>query len=153
MSVKSHHHALEWLRAADVRPTRQRQVLAELLVADGQNRHVTAEYLYKAVRTTDAAVSLATIYNTLRLFCQAGLIREIIVDGGRSYFDTRTDDHPHFYWEDTGQLTDAPKTALKIENLPHPPAGAEIANIDVLIRVRKSPNTKTTDPVPSVPDP
>jgi hypothetical protein len=79
-----------------------------LLVGDGQNRHVTAEGLHDAVMTSGDKVSLATVYNTLRAFCDAGLMQEVTVDGTRSYFDTRIDDHPHFYHEDEGHLTDAP---------------------------------------------
>jgi len=92
-----------WLTDAGLRPTRQRLALANLLVGDGQHRHVTAETLYSAVKESDESVSLATIYNTLKVFSDAGLIREILVDGSKSYFDTRIDDHPHFYWEDEKQ--------------------------------------------------
>ena len=100
MSEKHHNKGSEWLADAGVRPTRQRVALATLLVGDGQNRHVTAESLHAASQNAGEAVSLATVYNTLRAFCDAGLIKEITVDGSKSYFDTRTDDHPHFYWED-----------------------------------------------------
>ena len=80
-----------------LRPTRQRLALAELLVGDGMNRHVTAESLYALSADAGEKVSLATVYNTLRAFCDAGLMNEVVVDGSKSYFDTRTDDHPHFY--------------------------------------------------------
>ena len=82
-------------------------------------------------------VSLATVYNTLRAFCGAGLMREITVDGSKSYFDTNKSDHPHFYWEDSATLTDAPAAELEILRLPTPPAGAEIASVDVVIRLRR----------------
>lgn len=127
-----------WLTRAGVRPTRQRVALASLLVGDGQNRHVTAESLYAAARDAGESVSLATVYNTLRAFCDAGLMNEITVDGARSYFDTRTDDHPHFFWEDTAELTDAPADQLEITRLPQAPAGAEISRVDVVIRLRRS---------------
>jgi Fur family transcriptional regulator, iron response regulator len=126
-----------WLARAGLRPTRQRVALAALLVGDGQNRHVTAEGLHAAVQAAGDAVSLATVYNTLRAFCEAGLIHEITVDGSRSYFDTRMDDHPHFYWEDTAELTDAPVDQLEIARLPEAPAGAEVARVDVVIRLRR----------------
>ena len=96
-----------WLSGAGLRPTRQRLALARLLVGDGRNRHVTAESLHDAARASDVPVSLATIYNTLRAFSEAGLLREITVDGTKSYFDTNVTDHPHFYWEDSATLTDA----------------------------------------------
>lgn len=126
-----------WLTSGGLRPTRQRITLAALLVGDGKNRHVTAEGLYEAASTTGYKVSLATVYNTLRAFCDAGLVTEITVDGSKSYFDTRTDDHPHFYWEDSGQLTDAPSEGLEITRLPDAPKGTEISRVDVVIRVRQ----------------
>jgi Fur family iron response transcriptional regulator len=126
-----------WLTKAGLRPTRQRLCLASLLVGDGRNRHVTAESLHAAAEAAGEPVSLATVYNTLKTFCDAGLINEISVDGSRSYFDTRLDDHPHFYWEDEGRLTDAPADELKIAQLPRLPDGAELARVDVVIRLRK----------------
>ena len=77
------------------------------------------------------------VYNTLRAFCDAGLMQEVMVDGSKSYFDTRTDDHPHFFWEDEARLTDAPADQLQIIGLPDAPAGAEIAKVDVVIRLRR----------------
>ena len=112
-------------------------VLADLLVGDGQDRHVTAESLFAAATDAGHSVSLATVYNTLRAFCDAGLVQEITVDGSRSYFDTRVDDHPHFFWEETGLLTDAPADQLVIARVPDAPEGAEIAKVDVVIRLRQ----------------
>lgn len=126
-----------WLAAVGLRPTRQRQALAALIMGDGRNRHVTAETLFEASRAAGERVSLATVYNTLRAFCEAGLLQEITVDGSRSYFDTRLDDHPHFYWEDSQTLTDAPAEELEIGRLPDAPAGTEIAKVDVVIRLRR----------------
>lgn len=126
-----------WLARADLRPTRQRIALAELLVGDGKHRHVTAESLHAASQAAGEQVSLATVYNTLRAFCDAGLMQEITVDGSGSHFDTRTDDHPHFYWEEDARLTDAPAEQLKIARLPEAPEGVEIAKVDVVIRLRR----------------
>ena len=126
-----------WLARGGLRPTRQRLALAGLLIGDGQHRHVTAESLFSAASGAAEKVSLATVYNTLRAFCEAGLLHEIVVDGARSYFDTRLDDHPHFYWEDSHRLTDAPSEAIVISRLPEPPDGAEVARIDVVIRLRR----------------
>ena len=103
-----------WLARGGLRPTRQRLALATLLVGDGHNRHVTAESLHQAASRSGEGVSLATIYNTLRAFCEAGLMREITVDGSRSYFDTNMTDHPHFFWEDECRLTDAPASETTI---------------------------------------
>ena len=127
----------DWLARGGVRPTRQRVALAALLVGDGQDRHVTAESLFEAVSGTGEKVSLATVYNTLRAFCDAGLMREITVDGSKSYFDTNMSDHPHFYWEDSATLSDAPAEDLEIRRLPDAPEGAEIAKVDVVIRLRR----------------
>ena len=127
----------DWLAKGDLRPTRQRVALASLLVGDGVDRHVTAESLFAASSQTGEGVSLATVYNTLRAFCEAGLIREVVVDGSKSYFDTRMDDHPHFYWEDTAELTDARVDQLEIARLPDLPAGTEVTKVDVVIRLRK----------------
>jgi len=137
MSEMAIRRGADWLGQAGLRPTRQRVALAALLVGDGRNRHVTAEGLFEAARGAGDAVSLATVYNTLRTFCQAGLLHEITVDGSKSYFDTRTDDHPHFYWEETGELIDAPASQLRIASLPVPPPGAEITKVDVVIRLRR----------------
>ena len=127
----------KWLAQAGLRPTRQRVTLAALLVGDGQHRHVTAESLFDAAKGKADTVSLATVYNTLRAFCDAGLVQEVTVDGSKSYFDTNTHDHPHFYWEDEGRLTDAPSDQLVIARVPDAPAGAEIASVDVVIRLRR----------------
>ena len=129
---------VDWLARGGLGPTRQRLVLASPLVGDGEDRHVTAEGLHAAAAGTSDKVSLATVYNTLRAFCEAGLMNEVVVDGSRSYFDTRLDDHPHFYWEDTGILTDAPASQLKISELPAAPEGAVISRVDVVIRLRRA---------------
>jgi Fur family iron response transcriptional regulator len=137
MTPQSEEIATGWLVKAGLRPTRQRVALAELLVGDGKHRHVTAESLFEAAKTSGAAVSLATVYNTLRAFCDAGVLQEITVDGSKSYFDTNTHDHPHFFWEDEARLTDAPSDQLVIQRLPNAPDGVEIASVDVVIRLRK----------------
>ena len=137
MSGLSDTRSFDWLSQVGLRPTRQRMALAKLLVGDGQHRHVTAESLHSAAGAAGEAVSLATVYNTLRAFCDAGLLQEITVDGSKSYFDTRTDDHPHFYWEDEARLSDAPAEELRIQRLPGAPDGTEIAKVDVVIRLRK----------------
>jgi Fur family iron response transcriptional regulator len=126
-----------WLSGAGLRPTRQRLSLAELLVGDGNDRHVTAESLYESARDCGEKVSLATVYNTLKAFCDVGLLREIIVDGSKSYFDTNMSDHPHFFWEDEARLSDAPKEQLVLSQIPDAPEGAEISKVDVVIRLRK----------------
>ncbi len=136
MKTTTENRGNVWLNSANVRPTRQRLALAHLLVGDGQNRHVCAESLHEAAISNELSVSLATVYNTLRVFCDAGLMHEIRVDGHKSYFDTRTDDHPHFYWESTGELTDAPKESVRFDTLPHAPEGFEVSRVDVVVRLK-----------------
>ena len=128
----------QWLRRVGLRPTKQRVALAALLIGDGQDRHVTAESLYASACKSGGDVSLATVYNTLRIFCDAGLLKEVFADGHKSWFDTRVDDHPHYYWEDSGELVDAPTESMKISDLPEPPKGAQIADVNVVIRLRRA---------------
>jgi len=127
-------NALELLRAAGLRPTRQRLVLARLLF-DGEDRHVSAEQLHGEALRAAVPVSLATVYNTLHQFMDAGLLREVVVNPGRSYFDTNVSDHHHFFFEDTGHLVDIPGEVIGVTNLPPPPAGSAIRRVDVIIRV------------------
>lgn len=127
----------DWLKRGGLRPTRQRLALAALLVGDGENRHVTAESLHALSARSVEKVSLATVYNTLRAFCDAGLMTEVVVYGSKSYFDTRIDEHPHFYWEETQTLTDAPAEELQIAGLPKAPEGMMVAHVDVVIRLRR----------------
>jgi Fur family iron response transcriptional regulator len=138
MVPKAAQRGQEWLAQSSLRPTRQRVALAALLVGDGQHRHVTAESLFDAAKAAGESVSLATVYNTLKAFCDAGLMQEVLVEGTKSYFDTNTGDHPHFYWQDEGRLSDAPADELRITRLPDAPDGAEIASVDVVIRLRRT---------------
>jgi Fur family iron response transcriptional regulator len=127
--------ALDKLRTAGLRPTRQRLSLTQILFGQG-NRHVTAEELHAEAQTAKADVSLATVYNTLNQFTEAGLLREVVVEHGRSYFDTNTSDHHHFFHESDGLLRDIPGESVVLSSLPEAPAGTEVARVDVVIRVR-----------------
>ena len=139
MNASARQICTDWLTRAGLRPTRQRLALAELLIGDGRHRHVTAESLHQSSQSGGEGVSLATVYNTLRAFSDAGLLKEITVDGTKSYFDTRLDDHPHYFWEEDARLSDAPAEELEIRRLPTAPEGTEIAKVDVVIRLRKQP--------------
>jgi Fur family iron response transcriptional regulator len=131
------------LRVAGLRPTRQRLALAGLLFPNpGHKRHVTAEVLHDEARKARVTVSLATVYNTLHQFTQAGLLREVNVSSGASYFDTNTSPHHHVLNEDTGSLRDLEPGGIKVSGLPKPPWGAEISRVDVVVRVRKRPTKK-----------
>lgn len=138
MVLTAQDRGTEWLARGGLRPTRQRLALAALLVGDGEDRHVTAESLFALADQAGEKVSLATVYNTLRAFCEAGLMNEVVVDGSKSYFDTRIDDHPHFYWEDSATLSDAPAEDLRIEGLPQAPAGMQVSRVDVVIRLKRA---------------
>ena len=127
--------ALGRLRSAGLRPTRQRLALAKLLFDDG-NRHVTAESLHSEALKARVRVSLATVYNTLHQFTDAGLMREIVVDAGGSYFDTNVSDHHHFYFEDTRRLEDIAEEEIQVARLPAPPADAEVSRVDVIVRLQ-----------------
>jgi len=127
--------ALERLRAAGLRPTRQRLALARLLL-ENSDRHVTAEQLHGEAVAAMIRVSLATVYNTLHQFTQAGLLREVVVEPGRSYFDTNTTDHHHFFWEATGRLQDIPGQDVVVSGLPLPPPGTEICSVEIIVRVQ-----------------
>jgi Fur family iron response transcriptional regulator len=125
---------MDRLRGAGLRPTRQRLALAKLLFENG-HRHVTAEQLHSEAMQANVRVSLATVYNTLHQFTDAALLREIVADSGRSYFDTNTSDHHHFYFERQGRLEDVMGEGIRLEHLPVPPDGTRIRRVDVVIRL------------------
>jgi Fur family iron response transcriptional regulator len=124
------------LREAGLRPTRQRIELASLLFAQG-HRHLTAEALHAEAAKAGAKVSLATVYNTLNQFTDAGLLRQVVVDAARSYFDTNTGEHQHFFVEDSDQLIDIPGEAITVSGVPTPPKGTSLSRVDVVVRVRR----------------
>jgi Fur family iron response transcriptional regulator len=124
------------LKNAGLRPTRQRMALADILFAKG-NRHVSAERLHEEALLKHVGVSLATVYNTLHQFTGAGLLREVAVDGSKTYFDTNISDHNHFYVEDDGRVLDIPEGGVGVDNVPQPPAGYEVIRVDVVIRLRR----------------
>ena len=125
------------LRHAGLRPTRQRVELAGMLFQGG-DRHVTAESLHDEVTQTGVKVSLATVYNTLHQFTEAGLLRQVIVDAARIYFDTNTGDHQHFFVEKEGLLIDIPGESIAVAGVPAPPAGLSVDRVDVVVRVKRA---------------
>ncbi|MDH3232471.1 MAG: transcriptional repressor [Alphaproteobacteria bacterium] len=126
---------IDRLRGVGLRPTRQRLALARLLL-DGSDRHVTAEALHLEAQEAGFKISLATIYNTLHQFTQAGLLREVVVEPGRSYFDTNVRDHHHFFFADSGSLQDIPGDQVSMSVIPDAPDGTEIDRVDVIVRLR-----------------
>jgi Fur family iron response transcriptional regulator len=127
----------ERLRLAGLRPTRQRLSLAAILFGAG-DRHVSAESLHQEALAARIHVSLATVYNTLNQFKAAGLLREVAFEGERTFFDTNTSNHFHYYLEETDQLVDIESTDLEVKGLPELPSGTEIDRIDVIVRLRRS---------------
>ena len=125
---------LEQLNSVGLRPTSQRMALAKLLF-DGTYRHVTAEVLHKEALKSQKQVSLATVYNTLNLFTRAGLLREIVIDSGCSYFDTNTSAHHHFFDEKNNDLIDINSKEIRIKGVPTPPSGKRIKDIDVVVNI------------------
>lgn len=125
----------ERLRAAGLRPTRQRIELARLLFAKG-DRHLSAEELHEEAVGVGVPVSLATVYNTLHQFTQAGMLRILAVEGARTYFDTNTSDHHHYFVEGENRVFDIEHGPITVSNLPPPPEGMEIVNVDVVVRLR-----------------
>ncbi|WP_210496191.1 Fur family transcriptional regulator Irr [Microvirga antarctica] len=124
------------LRRVGLRPTRQRVSLGWLLFGKG-DRHITAEVLFDEATRARVPVSLATVYNTLHQFTEAGLLRQLAVDGAKSYFDTNPSEHHHFFLEDEGELVDMPHAGISVTELPEPPAGMEVAGIEVIVRLRR----------------
>ncbi len=124
------------LRRSGLRPTRQRIALASLLFAKG-DRHLTVEELHEEALAADVPVSLATVYNTLHQFTEAGLIRVLAVESAKTYFDTNVSDHHHFFIEGENEVLDIPVSNIVIDNLPEPPEGLEISHVDVVIRLRQ----------------
>ena len=125
---------LERLKSVGLRPTRQRLALARLLFEAG-DRHVTAEQLHSEAQAAKVRLSLATVYNTLHQFTAHGLLREVVVEPGRSYFDTNISDHHHFFFESEGKLEDIPGEQIELARIPAPPAGTRVSRVDVIVRV------------------
>lgn len=137
MSERPFTRVIGMLHQAGLRPTRQRIALARLLY-DAGHHHITAEELHEQAVAAHVAVSLATVYNTLHQFTAAGLLREVVVAPGKSYFDTNTADHHHFFFEDSGRIQDIPGDSVEIAALPEIPVGQRLSRVDVIVRLAGS---------------
>jgi len=126
--------AMATLKDAGLRPTRQRIALAKLMFGKGR-RHITAEQIHSEALNEQVRLSLATVYNALNQFTAAGLLRQVIVDPGRTFYCTATHEHHHFFYEKSGRLEDIPEDSIAVARLPEPPAGTSIARVDVVVRV------------------
>lgn len=127
------------LTDAGLRPTRQRRLIAAWLFS-GEDKHVTAEAVHREMLSQDANVSLATVYNTLGTFTEAGLLHTVSIDAGRVFYDTNTRAHFHLYDESTGILSDIEASELSLSGLAALPSGQNIERVDVIIRTRSNPN-------------
>jgi Fur family iron response transcriptional regulator len=136
ISLRQDDELEQRVREAGLRPTRQRIALAELLFAKG-DRHLSAEELHEEAVDAGVAVSLATVYNMLHQFTEAGLLRILAIEGARTYFDTNTSDHHHFFIEGENRVVDIESAPVSVLNLPEPPEGMEIANVDIIVRLRR----------------
>ena len=141
MSERPYTRVIGMLNKVGLRPTRQRLALAKLLF-DGEDRHVTAEELHAEALGANVSVSLATVYNTLHQFTTAKLLREVVVEPGRSYFDTNVSDHHHFFFEDSGAIQDIPEESVSIAELPSIPEGTTLNRVDVVVRLAGQPAGK-----------
>jgi Fur family iron response transcriptional regulator len=130
------HDVKSMLRQVGLRPTRQRMALGWILFAKG-DRHLTAEMLYEEATKAKVPVSLATVYNTLHQFTDVGLLRQVAVDGSKTYFDTNVSDHHHFFVEGENELVDIPGTDVVVGNTPAAPEGYEVARVDIVVRLRR----------------
>ena len=130
------HDVKAMLRGVGLRPTRQRMALGWILFAKG-DRHLTAEMLYEEATKAKVPVSLATVYNTLHQFTEVGLLRQVAIDGSKTYFDTNASDHHHFFLEGQNELLDIPGAEVMVGKMPNVPEGFEIARVDVVVRLKQ----------------
>ena len=132
----SKSHVIEKLKKAGVTPTQQRIEIGQILFARPQ--HMSADQVLSVVNQAGPLVSKATIYNTLGLFARKGLVREVIVDPSKVFYDSNTSEHHHFYDLDSGNLTDIEGDSIRLENMPQLPEGTAAAGVDIVIRVRSA---------------
>lgn len=125
------------LKAAGLRPTVQRVQLGKMIWGEGGNRHLSAECLLTESRLRNVQVSLATIYNTLHQFTDAGLLKELVLEGGRTFFDTNTEHHHHFLFVESGEVQDIPSSDIALSCLPTPPLGSEVMEVEVMVKIRR----------------
>ena len=135
------HDTKAMLRQVGLRPTRQRMALGWILFSKG-DRHITAEMLYEEATKAKVPVSLATVYNTLHQFTEVGLLRQVAVDGSKTYFDTNATEHHHFFVEGEHALLDIPGAEVIVDRMPDPPEGYEIARVDVVVRLKRKEQTE-----------
>ncbi|MHB1567487.1 MAG: Fur family transcriptional regulator [Acidiferrobacter sp.] len=134
MNTLSNAYVADVLRARGINPTAQRVEITRFMLQ--KRTHVTADELFRLVNTDTVRVSKATIYNTLGVLAESGLIREVVIDPSRVVYDSNTAPHHHFYNIQTGELVDIESTSMSVEGLPPLPAGTEMAGVEVIVRLR-----------------
>jgi len=142
--MRKYGEAMRRLKGAGLRPTRQRLSILSLLLETAP-RHVTAEELFQETRQAGIPVSLATVYNTLNQFTQAGLMGEVVVGSGQSYFDTDPSSHCHYFDKSTGEIYDIPSNVVTITHMPEPPPGKVIERVDVVVRIKSARPSRKDD--------
>ena len=130
------NHLVNKLKSADVTPTAQRLDIANIIFAKPQ--HLSAEQVLKMVNEDSPSVSKATVYNTLGLFAQKGLIKEVIVDPSKVFYDSNVSKHFHFFNTDTNELTDIPVDEIHIEQLAELPEGTSASSLEVIVRIKNN---------------
>lgn len=135
----SEEDAAERLREYDILPTQQRLRIARALLT--RDQHLSADQVLEMVNAVGSRVSKATVYNTLGLFARKGILREVIIDPSRVFYDTNNSKHHHFYNVDTGELSDIEPGQIPVEQLPDAPAGTVVDGVEVVIRVRSERGT------------
>ncbi len=136
LQIDTGHDISEQLRAVGITPTQQRIQIAEILFSRPQ--HLSADQILSVVNSEDHVVSKATVYNTLGLFARKGLVREVIVDPVKVFYDSNTSEHHHFYNIDTGELSDIEGGPLIMGELPQLPQNTQAAGVDIIVRLKKS---------------
>lgn len=124
------------LKEHGINPTQQRLEIAHILFA--RDQHMSAEQVLKLANAGQSVVSKATVYNTLGLFAEKGLLREVIVDPSKVFYDSNTRPHQHFYNTDTGEILDIPHDTVKLDNLPELPDGTQMTGVDIVIRLNQA---------------
>jgi len=132
--LSDYNQAINKLKKNNIRPTKQRMVLAKLLFENG-DRHISAEELFEEVKKEDRKISLATVYNTLKQFKNLGILKELVVDQNKSIYCTNHESHYHLFIEDEGKIIDIPQKNIDL-NIPEIPACLSLHNIDIIVRVR-----------------
>ena len=127
---------IDKLKTSGVTPTTQRVEIAQILFARPQ--HLSAEQILEMVNESSSTASKATVYNTLGLFAKKGLVKEVIVDPTKVFYDSNVSKHFHFFNTDTSALTDIPVDAINFDKLPELPEGTESSSLEVIVRIKNS---------------